>query len=150
MRVREHLERVEILCVDHRVERFVSAIHNATGLDQTGVDLVVELRDHNEVVNRRGRTLWSIAIGFDQACNPRAVFEVEQLHPPQALIALDGVASLRKHAYLRATSDRLTWQLDRLRLMALEHEPEAAPLDQRRNLLLEVSSELRICAAKLT
>jgi hypothetical protein len=141
---------MKVLSVDDGVERLVTAVLNPTGLYEPRVNLVVKLRDDNEVFDRGSRDFGVVAAGLNKACDWLTILKVKGSYAPESLVTLRRFASLRQHTHLCSTTYRLIWQLDRLRLVALEHEPEAAALCKGSDLFLEVSTKLRVCASQLS
>lgn len=63
MRIGQHLQSMEILSTDDRVERLIPTALDPTGLNEPGVDVIPELRHHNYVGHQLRSGLGLFALG---------------------------------------------------------------------------------------
>lgn len=132
--VGQHLQRVVVLRVDDRVERLVSAPFDAARLHESGVDAIPELCDDHHVVGGRDLSLGLLDVQLREMGQALPVGSFDPRNAPQTLVADLRLSTGWKHTHLVATTHRPAGQLDGLRLMLLEDEPEGATLDERSDL----------------
>ncbi len=149
VRVGQHLQRVVVLSVDDRVERLVATPLNPACLHQAGVDAIPELCDNHHVVSEYNLHLGLLSVQLRQVRHPLPIDTRDPCDAPQPLVFGLCLPSGRQHTHLVAATYGSAGQLDGLRLMLLEDEPEGATLGQRSDLGFQVGTKLRVRLARL-
>lgn len=149
VRVGQHLQRVVVLSVDYRVEGLVATPLNPACLHQARVDAIPELCDNHHVVSEHNLHLGLLSVQLRQVRHPLPIDTRDPPDAPQPLVSGLCLPPGRQHTHLVAATYSSTGQLDGLRLMLLEDEPEGATLSERGDLCLQISTKLRIGLVRL-
>ena len=137
-----------VLGVDYRVEGLVAAALDFAGRDQSGVDRVAELGDHDQVINGRRRGVARVVAVHRLK---RRLSRRRSKHLPQPLIILRRHgAAWWQDADLVAAADLPTGKLNRLGNVALEVQPKRAAIGECVDLPLQVVGQGGILEPELT
>jgi hypothetical protein len=137
MGIGQRLQYMEILTVDHRVERLVPAALHAPGADKAGVDVVAELGHHDQIGNRDLGRPRGVRVDQRQMCGLRSTPAGKPRHTPQPLITALARPAWAQDAHLVAPPHGAPGQFHALGPVPLEIQPEGATRRQRLELALQ-------------
>src|SRR5699024_2797548 len=149
MRVGQHLEGVEVLGVDHRMERLALSVLDTISLAEAGIDAGAELGHGDGDLAPHALSPGLVAADLTRMGQANSVCLLDSADAPEAVITRPRRSTGWKHSYLVAATHRLAGQLDSLGLMLLEDETERATFGERGDLGFQISTELRIGLACL-
>ena len=124
MRECQGFKDVEIFPVDHGMKRLAVATLDLARADKAGVDIVLELRDHDQVGNRNALPFNVNAIEQFQLGHTAIGGRFKPRHLPKALVSLGRRSTRGKNMHLVALADGPTGKFYAFGPMALKVEAE--------------------------
>lgn len=146
MGIRQHFKRMVIFGIDHRMEGLISTSLERVRGNQTRIDWVPELRDHDEVVE----SSVSCLIVRKRGKRRRPGRSVHSHHTPEPPVGLLWHRSTRrKDPNFVSLSHRATGEFHRLRDVPFEVQAECPPVSEHSHFPFEVLGELRLLLSEL-